>query len=80
MDVRRRRFHVRPLFAVRGQFGAWAAIVPLMMAEDPQKFFNYLRMTPALFNELLAQVGPALQRREVPGHLCPGQRLSLTLR
>lgn len=75
-----RRWCVRPYFQYRAQFGMYHTMVPVMMAQDPEKFFNYFRMTPRVFNELLAQVGPGLQRRPVVGYLCPGERLAMTLR
>lgn len=51
-----------------------------MMTRDPDKFFNYFRMTPVVFNELLALVGPHLQKREVENYLSPAERLAMTIR
>jgi len=65
---------------MRRRQGAWYTIIPFMMERDPEQFFEYLRMTPDTFSELLAIVRPYLQRRRVDAYLCPGERLALTLR
>ncbi|KAJ1526427.1 hypothetical protein ONE63_009561 [Megalurothrips usitatus] len=51
-----------------------------MAGEDPEMFFNYYRMTPRTFEELLARLRPELQRRPVTGYLSPGERLAVTVR
>ena len=51
-----------------------------MMEQDPEKFWDYLRMTPETFGELHAIVKPYLQKRPVKDYLCPGERLAITLR
>jgi len=32
--------------------------------EDPQSFFNYLRMKPAMFDELVQRVGPRIENQD----------------
>ncbi|KAJ1518921.1 hypothetical protein ONE63_011470 [Megalurothrips usitatus] len=59
--------------------GAWRTTVRTMLEQDPEVFFGYFRMTPAVFGELLARLAPALQRSRRFGYLPPGERLALTL-
>lgn len=49
---KRRRWHVRPIFQMRKQMGAWYTIIPIMREEDPDEFFNFMRMTPESFDWL----------------------------
>jgi len=37
-----------------------------LSVEDPQFFFNYLRMEPAMFDELVQRVGPRKRIRDIP--------------
>jgi len=34
-----------------------------LRVEDPQSFFNYLRMEPAMFDELVQRVGPRIEKQ-----------------
>ncbi|KAK3933062.1 Protein ANTAGONIST OF LIKE HETEROCHROMATIN PROTEIN 1 [Frankliniella fusca] len=67
---------------MRQQWGAWHTVIPHMREHDPEKFLNYFRMTPAMFDELHARVRPHLERRELRGvaQVDTGERLALTLR
>ncbi|KAK3910287.1 Protein ALP1-like [Frankliniella fusca] len=82
LDEGPRRWRVRPTFEMRQQWGAWHTVIPHMREHDPEKFFNYFRMTPAMFDELHARVRPHLERRELRGvaQVDTGERLALTLR
>jgi len=35
-----------------------------LRVEDPQFFFNYLRMEPAIFDELVQRVGPRIEKHD----------------
>ncbi|KAK3911218.1 Putative nuclease [Frankliniella fusca] len=50
-----------------------------MLEVDPEVFFEYFRMTPEAFNELLARVAPLIQKRPQYMYIPPGERLALTL-
>ncbi|KAK3916597.1 Protein ANTAGONIST OF LIKE HETEROCHROMATIN PROTEIN 1 [Frankliniella fusca] len=77
---RQRRWVVRPTFQMRSQWGAWYTKIPFMKEHDEELFFNFLCVTPAVFDELLAKVRPHLERRNMPSRIEPGERLALTLR
>ena len=49
--------------------------------EDSTLFFNYMRMEPHMFDEILTQVSPRIQRRDTNFRkaLEPGLRLAKTL-
>jgi len=49
---------------------------------DPKDFINFLRMTPQMYDEILARVGPRLekQRTRCREPIEPGLKLALTLR
>ena len=57
---RSRRFQTRPWLAEerRRLCGHYARLMEERRVEDPQSFFNYLRMEPAMFDELVQRVGP----------------------
>ncbi|XP_063411178.1 putative nuclease HARBI1 [Mytilus trossulus] len=50
--------------------------------EDQQSFFNFLRMAPEMFDEILNRVGPRIQRRDtrLRKALEPGLKLAVTIR
>lgn len=50
-----------------------------MINEDPEFFFETFRMSPVVFEELLATVGPHLQKNSAREFLCPKERLLATL-
>ncbi|KAK3925297.1 Metaxin-1 [Frankliniella fusca] len=60
---RQRRWVVRPLYSMRRQWGAWYTKIPFMRENDEELFFNFLRVTPAIFDELLAKVRPYIENR-----------------
>lgn len=49
------------------------------MKEDPQKFFQYTRMTIPIFNKLLEILTPLLTKKNHRA-LVPEERLAITLR
>ena len=50
--------------------------------EDTISFFNYLRMQPAMFDEILNRVGPRIQKKDTNLRKCldPGLKLAITIR
>ena len=50
--------------------------------EDTTSFFNYLRMQPAMFDEILNRVGPRIQKKDTNLRKCldPGLKLAITIR
>ncbi|XP_025264292.1 protein ALP1-like [Camponotus floridanus] len=52
-----------------------------MRLTDPEKYFNYLRMSPTTFNELLNIVGPLIEKQNVVRKSIPARtRLEVTVR
>lgn len=53
-----------------------------LRVEDQHSFFNYLRMEPALFDELVQRVGPRIEKRDTNMRkaLPPGLKLAITVR
>jgi hypothetical protein len=86
--VRRRRrpkrFWVRSWLTAnrRLQFGHYDQLMRELRMEDTSSFFNYLRMEPQMFDELLHRVGHRIQKHDTNFRkaLSPGLRLALTIR
>ena len=78
---RQRRFWVREIFKNRKTQGDYHNLVAEMRLSDPEKYFNYFRMSQEQFQNLLQLVGPLIEkiyfRREPIG---PAERLAVTLR
>jgi len=52
-----------------------------MRLTDPEKYFNYLRMSSTMFNELLKIVGPLIEKQNVVRKPIPAKtRLEVTVR
>ena len=80
---KQRKFWVRPIFTheMRIFQGASDNLVIEMQTTDREKYFNYFRMSPELFEELLTLVGPRIQKKQVCRiPISPRTRLQLTLR
>ena len=45
-------------------YGRYARLMEELRVEDPQSFFNYLRMEPAMFDELVQRVGPRIEKQD----------------
>lgn len=75
-----KRFWVNPLFTLRSQFGFYEAIFPTLANIDVN-FRDYMRMSVAQFEELLAKVGPLITKSHVVRTPIPAAaRLAMTLR
>ena len=66
-DKNIRTIWVRPIFTERRRLlqGASDNLLVEMRLQDPEKYFNYLRMSPTIFNELLNIVGPLITKQKV---------------
>jgi len=53
-----------------------------LRVEDPQSFFNYLRMEPAMLDELVQRVGPRIEKQDsnMRKALPTGFKLAITVR
>lgn len=77
----RRRWWVCPTISRRDEFGAWEHLIQELRVEEPDKFFNYHRVTTENFNWLLKKIEPMIQRSSAVRDPIPsGLKLSLTLR
>ena len=61
----------------RSELGAYRRLHELKL--DDARFHQYFRMTPSKFEELLAMVGPHIQRMNTPYRrsIEPGERLTI---
>lgn len=76
---KRRRWGVHPINQLRREYGHFENLCEEMSAHDPEKFFNFTRMTPERFKHLLTLVGPKITKY-APNAIPPKGRLLLTLR
>lgn len=79
---RRRSCWVRKWIARRPKFGAYASLLTELVIEDPGQYKKFLRMTPALLEELLTKVGPVISKKETKLRepIPAKEKLALTLR
>ena len=66
----------------RLQFGRYDRLLAELRMEDQQSFFNFLRMPPEMFDELLNRVGPRIRKMDTHYRkaLEPGMKLASTIR
>ena len=71
MTRRRRKYQTRPWLAEerRRLYGHYARLIEELRVEDPQSFFNYLRMEPAMFGELVQRTRDIPTGFEVTCHV-----------
>ena len=81
---RPRTWWVRPWLTVerRISIGQYDQLLQELRMEDQTFFFNYLRMEPPLFDELLHRVGPRITKGNTNWRpaLEPGLKLAVTIR
>nr|XP_012233675.1 PREDICTED: putative nuclease HARBI1 [Linepithema humile] len=78
--VKKKRFWVAPIFKKRYEHGFYHALLPTLKLED-LRFHNYFRMSTMQYEELLAIVGPHLEKQYVVREpISAAERLTLTLR
>jgi len=66
-DRRNRKMWVRPIFSEHQRLlqGASDNLIAEMQLFDENKYFNYLQMSPTIFNELLTIIGPHIEKQTV---------------
>ncbi|XP_024893524.1 uncharacterized protein LOC112468536 isoform X2 [Temnothorax curvispinosus] len=64
-EQKNRRIWVRPIFTEERRLaqGDSNNLLVEMQLTDPEKYFNYLRMSSTIFNELLKIVGPLIEKQ-----------------
>jgi hypothetical protein len=79
---KRKRFWTRPWLLKRPTMGQYAGLLEELMQEDVSSFKNFLRVDPAMFQELLARVGPRLENQDTFWRkaLDSGLKCAITLR
>ena len=79
---RRRRWWVRPWLLRRPLLGQYERLMTELSNEDAASFKNFVRISPAMFRELLARVGPRIAKKDtrLRKALDPGLKLAITLR
>ena len=81
-ERKRRACWVRPWLLRRMQYGQYHQLMRELEMEDVPAFRNFLRMDPAMFQELLLRVGPRIEKQDTfyRSSLEPGLKLAITLR
>ena len=79
---KRRQCWVKPWLQRRHQLGAYDGLMVELANEDLEGYIGFQRLAPDLFGELLAKVGPLIQRKDthMRPSISPGARLAITLR
>ncbi|KYQ53541.1 hypothetical protein ALC60_00067 [Trachymyrmex zeteki] len=83
MNKRKRKYWVRPIFSIERRLaqGASNNLVNELEQCDHEKFFNYFRMEPVLFEKLLQLVGPSITKQSAVREAIPPEtRLHITIR
>lgn len=82
VERRQRRFWVRDLLRERETQGDAANLIEEMRLGDHEMYFNYMRMTPQAFDDLLHLVGNAIDRQQTNYRetIPAASRLAMTIR
>ena len=66
----------------RQELGAYDTLISEIRVEDQGSFINFMRVTPALFDNLLDRITPTIQKEYTNFRepISPGMRLAITLR
>ena len=79
-----RTVYVRPMNHPdeRRLHGHWDNLLVTLRRDDPAQYFNYMRMSPQLFDEILERIEPAIEKSATNARepLPPGLKLAVTLR
>ena len=80
--VRGRRFWVRPWILRRPLLGHYERLMAELSREDVPAFKNFVRMEPAMFQELLERLTPRIAKKDTwyRRSLPPGLKLAITFR
>lgn len=81
-DRKAKRWWVRPWLLRRPLHGQFEQLMVELREEDVGAFRNFVRMEPAMFQELAARVGPRIAKKDTWWRkaLDPGLKLAITLR
>lgn len=77
---KKRRWWVKPVNRNREKYGEFRRVMLELKLNVKEWYFTYTRMSPSLFESLLAIVGPSLVKKSIRTPLSPCQRLIITLR
>ena len=58
-----RRFWVKPWLSRRENLGAFETLVSELRQEDEPSFLNFLRLSPGIYDDLLATISPYIERQ-----------------
>ena len=77
-----RKYWVRPWLLRRELYGQYDTLMHELAAEDVQGYVAFQRVCPELFQELLAKIGPRIEKRttKMRQPISPEVRLAITLR
>lgn len=77
-----RRFWIRPILKSRQTHGNWERLIQELRLFDNETYFNFMRMTPQTFEDILSLVGSKLmlQTTNCREPICAEARLSMTIR
>lgn len=76
---RKKRWGVHPINQLRKELGHFENLINEMLIHDHDKFFNYTRMSPEIFDHLLNLIAPKITK-SAPNAIPAKFRLLLTLR
>lgn len=73
---------IRDWLLRRNDLGAYETLFSELRVEDEGSFLNFVRMSPALFDDLVEKVRPYIERQDTTFRkaISPGMRLAITLR
>ena len=79
---RARTIWTRPWIGRRLELGLYDRLMVELRAEDPRSFHNFLRMPPAMFDELVERLSPRITKQTTNWRtpLEPGLKVAVTLR
>jgi len=79
---RRRRHWVRPHILAHDYHGAHAHLMPVLREQERDVYRNFVRLSPALFDRILARISPKIAKEETRFRpsITPSERLAITLR
>jgi len=79
---KKRRYWVHPILCRKQQQGDWHNLICEMILQDDETYFNYMRMTPNMFEYLLSKVGPSITKMETNMRkpIPAAARLAMTIR
>ncbi len=80
--ARHRRWWCQPWLLIRPAFGQFEQLMVELKVEDPVAFQNFVKLEPAMFQELVDRLTPLITKTDTNCHkaLDPGLKLNITLR